>query len=372
MLRTPTALLIMLAPLTACTTADSAPGDILAVASSSSTGASTSDAVPTTTSTDGPVPDDTTADATTSAGSTAVDASTASSVGSTTDATTGDPLRCGDGVVDPGEACDDGHLGNADDGACTLACEKASCGDHLVWAGHEECDEGDENFGLYGGCRPDCTLADHCGDGAVNGPEQCDLGPDNGPGEHLIDAVPCSPTCYHEALTVFLSSTPFAPSQLASAVGADQRCQALAEAAGLYGGSPFKAWLSDDFSDPDLRFLPAVPGMPYALLSGKRIAKDRAALLATGPEDGITMTETGATIYKAYVWTATNPDGTGLPDDDCDTWDTDSALWKGGVGVSGVDKQDMAAWQTWKSQQHWSTFAALGCHKTYRLYCVEQ
>ncbi len=47
---------------------------------------------------------------------------------------------CGDAVVDPGEACDDGV-----------------------------------NDGSYGGCSPNCmSLADYCGDGTVNGPEACD------------------------------------------------------------------------------------------------------------------------------------------------------------------------------------------------------
>lgn len=38
--------------------------------------------------------------------------------------------RCGDGIVDPGEACDDGNLDDTD--ACTQACALAACGDGIV------------------------------------------------------------------------------------------------------------------------------------------------------------------------------------------------------------------------------------------------
>jgi hypothetical protein len=44
--------------------------------------------------------------------------------------------------------------------------------------GNEECDDG-KNDGSYGTCRPDCTIGPFCGDGSVDGPEQCDLGDGN-------------------------------------------------------------------------------------------------------------------------------------------------------------------------------------------------
>ena len=82
-----------------------------------------------------------------------------------------DPV-CGDGVLDPGEACDDGAA-NADDGACTLACAVAICGDMLVQAGVEDCDDGNAaNDDL---CVSGCKNA-ACGDGFVGPGEGCDDG----------------------------------------------------------------------------------------------------------------------------------------------------------------------------------------------------
>ncbi len=56
----------------------------------------------------------------------------------------GSPIpTCGDGVVDAGEACDDGNASNND--ACLDTCEEATCGDGYVWDGVEECDDGNTN-----------------------------------------------------------------------------------------------------------------------------------------------------------------------------------------------------------------------------------
>ncbi len=74
----------------------------------------------------------------------------------------GPPPSCGNGVIETGEACDDGNTSNTD--ACTNACLAAVCGDGFVWAGTETCDPG----GPAGvpGCDGDCTAAE-CGDGVV-------------------------------------------------------------------------------------------------------------------------------------------------------------------------------------------------------------
>ena len=66
--------------------------------------------------------------------------------GTTGELTTGEPVVpfCGDGNLDPLEECDQGPM-NADDGACTLGCKSAACGDGLVQTGVEACDDGNQD-----------------------------------------------------------------------------------------------------------------------------------------------------------------------------------------------------------------------------------
>jgi cysteine-rich repeat protein len=80
---------------------------------------------------------------------------------------------CGDGFTWGGvEECDDGDLSNTDE--CLVSCVAASCGDGYLWAGVEQCDDG--NLDDTDGCPTTCTLAS-CGDGFTwAGVEECDDG----------------------------------------------------------------------------------------------------------------------------------------------------------------------------------------------------
>jgi uncharacterized delta-60 repeat protein len=86
---------------------------------------------------------------------------------------------CGDGVVDDGEACDEGE-NNAETAACLPDCVAASCGDGFVQEGVEGCD--DANSDDDDGCTAACVLVETCGDGVIQPPEACDDGRANGDG----------------------------------------------------------------------------------------------------------------------------------------------------------------------------------------------
>jgi cysteine-rich repeat protein len=60
--------------------------------------------------------------------------------------------HCGNGVVEPGEECDDKNTDNSD--ACLLTCKWNTCGDGFMRAVVEECDDGNRRNG--DGCGSEC------------------------------------------------------------------------------------------------------------------------------------------------------------------------------------------------------------------------
>ena len=89
-----------------------------------------------------------------------------------------DPI-CGDGTVQGNEECDDGLAGNSDTApnACRTDCTDPACHDGVHDpAFGEQCDDGNTVNG--DGCSGECVL-DTCGDGTIQGAEQCDDGAGN-------------------------------------------------------------------------------------------------------------------------------------------------------------------------------------------------
>ncbi len=80
--------------------------------------------------------------------------------------------NCGDGILDRGEACDEGPEGNLELG-CSSECTLVTCGNGVEDPG-EECDDGyDNDDSRPNACRSNCLFA-RCGDGVVDGYEECD------------------------------------------------------------------------------------------------------------------------------------------------------------------------------------------------------
>lgn len=92
---------------------------------------------------------------------------------------------CGDGVVSPGEQCDNGTAKNLGGyNQCTADCRLGPyCGDKTVDPANEVCDNGvnSDMYGNLSGCGPDCKLPSRCGDNIVQYTysEECDNGPNN-------------------------------------------------------------------------------------------------------------------------------------------------------------------------------------------------
>ncbi len=97
---------------------------------------------------------------------------------------------CGNGIVNPGEICDDGNLDESDD--CTTACLPPTCGDGIAQVAlGEGCDDG--NGIATDDCTNQCQHA-RCGDGLVRvGEEECDDGNNQ-------DRDGCSSSCQIECV----------------------------------------------------------------------------------------------------------------------------------------------------------------------------
>jgi len=89
---------------------------------------------------------------------------------------------CGDGSVDPDEACDDGN--DINDDGCKSDCTLNVCGDSIKGPS-EGCDDG--NMAPGDGCDETCSL-ETCGDGISDNGEECDDG-------NVVDDDECANNC---------------------------------------------------------------------------------------------------------------------------------------------------------------------------------
>jgi cysteine-rich repeat protein len=129
---------------------------------------------------------------------------------------------CGDGILDPGEACEDGNT-LSDDG-CSATCQDEFCGDDVQQT-DEGCDDG--NTVSNDGCSATCQT-ESCGDGIVQTDEHCDDG-------NTAAGDGCGATCALEkAALVCQDAVATAGIRYASTVlGALQKCRSKVEAGKL-------------------------------------------------------------------------------------------------------------------------------------------
>lgn len=288
---------------------------------------------------------------------------------------------CGNGIFEPenDEECDYGGA-NADVGECTTLCTLAKCGDGFVqaWKG-EVCDDGAANVHEsdplnipYGGCS-DCITAGHsCGDGTVEGPEECDP-------EARVDSAKCeSNSCLFFPRQIFVTSTAVRGDLIELGVGvgidgADKHCNELA--AGNLDGT-FRAWLLASGNSVESRF-----GL-YALDTETRFVRADGVEVAKGFADlmdglsvGVTISEEKKDLEYVRVWTNITTTGASTSFD-CGQWtkvkvddgDDDEVNDVFLLGFVGLAAEDGA---TWTQKDPVIMNSTRRCDLKAHLYCVQ-
>lgn len=256
---------------------------------------------------------------------------------------------CGDGVVNGDEDCDDANM--SDDDAC-VGCRWAECGDGFVQAGVEGCDDG--NPVPTDECV-NCQAA-KCGDGVVQaGKEECEDG-------NMMGNDGCEPNCQKTVKYVFVTSNAY-KGNLGGLKGANDACIAAAKTAGLVG-IPFVAWLSDSQQSPK-DFIIKSP-FPYVNLKKQMVAKDGVAFFSGQLMLPIDLTETGGkppvTDGCAMYGVHTNTTYDGKPVsliDHCGNWYSSA-----GATTWGVATEKNAMWT--------NGCTADLCGVPAPIYCVQQ
>ena len=256
---------------------------------------------------------------------------------------------CGDGYHHQEvEGCDDG----GDSETCDMDCTAAICGDEYVNAvAGEVCDDGNE---LESDDCVKCQAAS-CGDGYLHeGVEECDDG-------NVEPGDGCDASCASEWKTVFITSVLY-KGDLGGLAGADAKCQARAEAAGLPG--LYKAWLSVQGEGPNTRFTKS--SKPYRLVDGTIVADVWSDLVDGSLDAPITLTELGAAAPigttlcdgggHPAAWTSTNWNGSPANFNACSNWTTTQ-----GQGAWGRATASNVFWTDWCYNGSCSWQASLYC-----------
>ncbi len=175
---------------------------------------------------------------------------------------------------------------------------------------------------------------------------------------------------------VFLTSATYDGNDFGGLSGADDECQALADAAGLSGD--FRAWISDSFSSPASDGTFVQSDVPYVRLDGVMVASSWADLVdgtilaqievdEEGNHPGVTAGAFDAPVR--FVWTGTVFDGTSFDSSsgpaNCVNWTNDDPDIQGnaGVGVNG---------KLLRTGPGWTFDDVTGCDRQGHLYCFEQ
>lgn len=160
---------------------------------------------------------------------------------------------------------------------------------------------------------------------------------------------------------VFVTSATY-NGNLGGLTGADAKCQALADAAGIYG--IFKAWLSDDTTSPKNSAEFVKSTVPYMTTVGTKIANDFTDITDGMLDAHVYYDENGQQVTtNAQAWTNTDSGGlvyTTTTSFICNNWTDAGASVNGLVG----DITTLIS--------NWTEYIFATCDSAARLYCIEQ
>jgi hypothetical protein len=158
---------------------------------------------------------------------------------------------------------------------------------------------------------------------------------------------------------VFVSSTTHT-GDLGGIEGADNICTNLAEAAGLYRGYKFKAWLSDSTHSPAADFVRSV--VKYVNTMGYQVADDYEDLTDYTLDNPIRYDENGhEPPEQLLVWTGTEANGELVDiEESCSGWTSDNYEDYGWYGEHGVTVEE------------WTKHRKTRCRNLGYIYCFEQ
>jgi hypothetical protein len=305
--------------------------------------------------------------------------------------------QCDDVTIDVQNCGTCGHVcsgQNATEGCAASACKIQSCSVGFADCNQQAADGCEVKIAAdpknCGGCGNICTLANatascvgsacaiascnagfaDCNGSAVDG---CEADLNSDPNNCAKCGRVCAGTCVAggcQAATskrIFVSSVLYT-GNLGGVLGADQKCQALADGA-LLGGT-WKCWISDDNGNTPSVRMTHFPGA-YTLVDGMTpVANSWAGLTSGSLLNPIIMTEKrtnppfGTTSCLgggfATVWTDSSPTGLEMfAGDTCSNWTSTTGMsaWGDAYDWTGA----------------WSFFCNGGsCASTSAIYCVEQ
>jgi hypothetical protein len=129
-------------------------------------------------------------------------------------------------------------------------------------------------------------------------------------------------------------------------------------------GGTFRAWLSAGTDDPATRLTHA--SVPYVRIDGVMFTPSWSALTTGGALTTLSVTETGASLPSASVWTNTSYDGT-------EKYSQGSSMWCDGWNSNSSTSPYSRTGSTANGGYSWTdTGFDLTCDHTLPLYCFEQ